>query len=51
MNLKNNLGMTLLAVLLILEGLVRLFSLTFSGLNVVLGILALVAGALILLGK
>ena len=45
-----SIGMILLAVLLILEGLIALFSITFSGIGIVMGILALAAGILILLG-
>ena len=46
-----NFGMILLGIWLILHGLVSLFGLAFSGLPIILGILALVAGILILLGK
>jgi hypothetical protein len=49
--LNKNLGMMLLAVWLVLHGLVALFSLTFSGLGIILGILALAAGVLLLIGK
>jgi hypothetical protein len=49
--LNKNLGMLLLGIWLVLHGLVALFGLTFGGLGVILGILALAAGALILLGK
>jgi hypothetical protein len=43
--------MILLAVWLILYGLVTLASLHFTGLPIILGVLALVAGVLLLLGK
>jgi hypothetical protein len=36
--------------LLILQGLIALFSISFSGIGIVMGILALAAGVLILLG-
>ncbi len=47
--IPENLGLILLAIWLILEGLIQLFSLTFSGLPVIMGIIALAAGILILL--
>ena len=46
-----NFGMILLGIWLILHGLVSLAGLTFSGLPIILGILALVAGIFILLGR
>ena len=49
--INRNLGMLLLAIWLMLEGLVSLLGLTFSGIGVLLGILALAAGVAILLGK
>lgn len=45
------LGMTLLGIWLLLEGLVSIVNLHFTGLGILLGILALVAGILILLGR
>ena len=48
---NRNMGMLLLAIWLILEGLVSLLALSFSGIGVLLGILALAAGVAILLGK
>jgi hypothetical protein len=45
------LGMPLLGVWLILSGLISLLGLTFAGLGMLMGILALVAGILILLGR
>jgi hypothetical protein len=49
--LNRNLGMMLLAVWLILQGLVQLLTLGFAGIGIILGILAVAAGALLLLGK
>jgi hypothetical protein len=49
MKLPNNLGMILLAIWLILYGLIALFNLSFQGLSVIMGILAIAAGVLILL--
>ena len=49
--LNKNLGMMLLGIWLVLTGLVSVFHLGFEGIGVILGILALAAGALILIGK
>ena len=46
-----SLGIICLAAFLILTGLIMLFSLTFAGENIVLGLLALAAGVLLLVGK
>ena len=51
MNVTKNLGMLLLSIWLILSGLIGLIHLSFAGLFPVMGILAIVAGILILLGK
>ncbi len=51
MKLPSNLGMTLLAVWLILDGLIALLALSFSGLPLIMAILAIAAGVLILLNK
>ena len=51
MKIPSNLGMLLLAIFLILYGLIQLFGLTFSSQAVVMGILALAAGILLLLGR
>jgi hypothetical protein len=51
MKLTRSVGMVLLGVYLILEGLVSLAGLSFNGLPMLMGILALVAGVLILIGK
>ncbi len=47
--MSERLGFILLGIWLILEGLIMLLGLTFAGLNVIMGILALVAGIIILL--
>jgi hypothetical protein len=49
MNITKNLGMLLLAIYLILAGITLLFHITIPA--IVMGILALVAGILILIGK
>ena len=46
-----SLGMPLLAVWLILYGLIAVLSLSFNGLGLLMGVLALVAGVLILIGR
>jgi hypothetical protein len=51
MRLTKNLGMLLLGVWLILTGLISLVGLSFSGLTIVMGLLAIVAGILILVGR
>jgi hypothetical protein len=51
MRFPKNLGMTLLAIWLILTGLVALAGLSFNGLGLILAILALAAGILLLLGR
>lgn len=45
------LGAALLGIWLLLHGLVQIIGLSFAGLPVILGLLALVSGILILLGK
>jgi hypothetical protein len=47
MRLPKNLGMLLLGIWLILTGLIELLHFSFSGLPVVMAILAIAAGALI----
>jgi hypothetical protein len=49
--LGDNLGFLLLAIWLILTGLIGLFSLSFSGLGIIMALLALAAGILILIGR
>jgi hypothetical protein len=51
MRLTRNLGMLLLAIWLILYGLIGLLGLSFSGLSVIMAILAIAAGILILLQR
>lgn len=51
MKVTKNLGMLLLGIWLILTGLIPLLSLSFSGLWTLMAILAIAAGALILVGK
>jgi uncharacterized membrane protein HdeD (DUF308 family) len=46
-----SIGMVLLSIYLILAGLVALFSLTFAGLSMLMGVLALLAGIAILAGR
>ncbi len=47
----NNLGVLLLGVWLVVTGVVPLLNLTFSGLNLLLAILAIAAGVLLVLGR
>jgi hypothetical protein len=51
MRVTRNIGMPLLAVWLILTGLIPLINLSVSGLSTVMAVLAIAAGALILLGR
>jgi len=51
LRLTKNLGMLLLGVWLIINGLEPLINLSFSGLGTIMGIVAIVAGALILVGR
>jgi len=51
MRLTRNLGMLLLGIWLIVSGLIALLGLSFSGLPVIMAILAIAAGVLILLGR
>jgi hypothetical protein len=46
-----NLGMLLLGIWLILSGLTQLLSLSFAGLGTLLALIAVAAGALILVGR
>jgi hypothetical protein len=48
---KNSLGMKLLAVFLVLYGLIQILSLSFVYMNIVMGVLALIAGILLLVGR
>lgn len=51
MRLSRSIGTILLGIYLILQGLIGLANLAFSGLGLLMGILALAAGILILLGR
>jgi hypothetical protein len=51
MKVTKNLGMLLLGIWLIATGLIPLLDLSFSGLGTVMAILAIAAGALILVGR
>ena len=46
-----NIGMLLLAIWLILTGLIALFSLSFNGLGIIMGLLAIAVGIFILMGR
>lgn len=49
--MKKNIGMTLLAVWLVLYGLTQLVEFSFNGLSTIMGLLAIAAGVLILMGR
>jgi uncharacterized membrane-anchored protein len=49
--MKKNLGLLLVGIWFILHGLMALVSFSFRGLGLVMGLLAIVAGALLVLGK
>lgn len=49
--MKNSLGIKLLGIFLVLYGLIQLLGLSFVYMNVVMGVLALVAGILLLVGR
>ena len=51
MKLPKNLGMILLSIWLILVGLTELLNFSFAGLPIIMGILAIAAGVLLLLGR
>ena len=51
MKVTKHLGMLLLGIWLIVTGLIPLLQLSFSGLGTVMGVLAIAAGALILVGR
>jgi hypothetical protein len=46
-----NIGMLLLSIWLILYGLIALFSLSFNGLSIIMGLLAIAAGIFIVFGR
>ena len=50
MRLPKRLGMILLGVWLILTGLIAIFGLSFSGLPIVMAIIAIISGILIVFG-
>ena len=49
--MKRNIGLLLLAVWLILTGLIPLLNFSFTGLNIVMAVLAIAAGILIAVGR
>jgi hypothetical protein len=49
--MTKNLGMFLLGIWLIVTGLIPLLNLSFSGLGTLMAVLAIAAGALILMGR
>ncbi len=51
MAVTRNLGMLLLALWLVLSGLINIVNLSFSGLGLLMGLLALLAGVAILVGR
>jgi len=51
MKITKNIGMLLLGIWLITTGLIPLLNLSFSGLGTIMAILAIAAGALIIVGR
>jgi hypothetical protein len=51
MKFTKNLGMLLLGIWLIMNGLIPLLNLSFSGLGTLMAVLAIAAGALILVDR
>ena len=51
MKLMKNLGMLLLGIWLLLSGLITLVGLSFQGLAIIMGVLAIAAGILILINR
>lgn len=51
MRSSRSIGMLLLGIYLILQGLTSLFGLSFSGIGLIMGLLALLAGVLLLVGR
>jgi len=51
MKVTRNIGMLLLALWLVLSGLIPLLGLSFSGLGMVMAVLAIAAGVLIAIGR
>jgi hypothetical protein len=48
---KKNLGLVLVGVWLVIHGLTQLVNFNFSGLGTVMAILAIIAGALVIVGR
>lgn len=51
MKLTRNIGMLLLAIWLILTGVIPLINLGFSGLSIIMAVLAIAAGVMIIAGR
>jgi hypothetical protein len=51
MKVTRNLGMLLLGIWLIATGLIPLLNLSFSGLGIVMAVVAIAAGALTIVGR
>jgi len=51
MKITKNIGLLLLGIWLIATGLIPLLSISFSGLGTIMAILAIAAGALIIVGR
>ncbi len=51
MKVTRNVGMLLLGIWLVVMGLRHLVNLSFSGLDTVLAVIAMIAGVLIILGR
>ena len=51
MKFTKNIGMLLLGIWLIATGLIPLLNISFSGLGTIMAILAIAAGALIIVGR
>jgi len=49
--MKKNLGLLLLGIWLVVHGLIQVGNFSFSGLSTVMAILAIVSGALIIVGR
>ena len=49
--MRKNLGLLLLGIWLIIHGLTQVVNFSFSGLGTVMAVLAVVAGALIIVGR
>ena len=49
--MRKNLGLVLLGIWLIMDGLTQVVNFHFSGLGTVMAVLAIVAGALVVVGR